>query len=87
MKDTSQIQIELLSKMVRRRCWKGKHTSFHNLQKSFPKHLRGDVKNAAVSLIKKGYIVQKPTGYGLEVSLNSRRIDEILRLMEKSYRE
>lgn len=82
-----QIKIELLSKLVRRNCWKNKHTSVDNLQKSFPKHLRKDVKNAAKELIKEGYILQKPTGYGLEISLNSRKMGEILRVAGKSYKE
>ncbi len=87
MKDTFQIKIELLSKLVRKNYWKNRHTSFDNLQKSFPKHLRKDVKNAAKELIKEGYILQKPTGYGLEISLNSRRMSEILNVVEKSYKE
>jgi len=87
MKDILHIKIEILSKLVRRNCWKNKHTSFDNLQKSFPKHLRKDAKNAARELIKEGYILQKPTSYGLEVSLNSRKMDEIMGLVEKSYRQ
>jgi hypothetical protein len=87
MEDISQIKAEILSKLVRRNCWKGKHTSFDNLQKSFPKHLRGEVKDAANELIKEGYILKKPTGYGLEVSLNSLKTGEIMKSVEKSYFE
>jgi hypothetical protein len=87
MEDTNHIKAEILAKLVRRNCWKGKHTSFDNLQKSFPKHLRGDIKDAANELIKEGFILKKPTGYGLEVSLNSLKTGEIMQIVEKSYKE
>jgi len=37
------------------------------------KHAKKELKK----LIKKGYILQKPTYYGLEVSINPRMIQEI----------
>jgi hypothetical protein len=86
MDDINQIKIEILSKLARRNCWKNKHTSFDNLQKSFPKHMRGEIKDAAKELIKENLILKKPTSYAMEVSLNSQRTGEIMKLIEKSYK-
>lgn len=55
----------------------GKHTPFDSLSKGFPKHLRGGVKDVARNLIKQGWIVSKPTSYGLQVALNKDRVVEI----------
>lgn len=61
----------------------GKHTSIDNLQKSFPKHERGNVKGAVKALIKANLIIPKSTGYGQHCSLNPRMIDEIEKLIEE----
>jgi hypothetical protein len=60
----------------------GKHTSIDNLQKSFPKHERGDVKEAVRNLIKLNLIIMKSTGYGQHCSLDAKMILEIERLIE-----
>lgn len=59
----------------------GKHTSIDNLQKSFPKHERGDTKGAVKVLMKYNLIILKSTGYGQHYSLNPRIIDEIEKLI------
>ena len=61
----------------------GKHTSVDNLQKSFPKHERGNVKEAVKVLIKANLIIPKSTGYGQHCSLNPRMIDEIEKMIEE----
>jgi uncharacterized NAD(P)/FAD-binding protein YdhS len=58
-----------------------RHTSEDNIPKGFPKHERGDVKKALKNLIKQGYVTPKITSYGLEVSLNPRKIEEIKRIL------
>lgn len=60
----------------------GKHTSIDNLQKSFPKHERGNIKELVKDLIKTGLIIPKSTGYGQHCSLNKERIKEIEELIE-----
>ena len=42
----------------------------------------GVAKDAVKELIKGGFVLQKPTSYGLQVSLNPERIDEITRIIE-----
>ncbi len=73
----SKIEVAILEKLYRHHFIGEKHTSEDNIQKSLPKHLRGDAKKALKNLIKQGYIMPKISSYGLEVSLNPRRIKEV----------
>ncbi len=41
------------------------------------------IKDATEQLIKEGFLIQKSTSYGLEVSLNFDRKDEIFGIIEK----
>ena len=61
----------------------GKHTSVDNLQKSFPKHERGNVKGAIKVLIKANLIIPKSTGYGQHCSLNPKMIDVIEKMIKE----
>ena len=72
----------ILEKMFRHGYIGGKHTSEDNIPKGFPKHLQGDARKALKSLIRQGYVIPKTTSYGLQVSLNSRRIAEIRQILE-----
>ena len=69
--------------LARKRKWGHSHTSIENLKKGAPSHLRGDVDKEAHKLIKEGFLCQKPTSYGLEVSLETARKGEIEDLIEK----
>ncbi|MEK6954881.1 MAG: hypothetical protein AABX01_07760, partial [Candidatus Micrarchaeota archaeon] len=59
------------------RKWSHSHTSIDNVIKGIPPHLANRAKQAADALIKAGLILQKPTAYGKEISLNSERAQEI----------
>ena len=72
----------ILEKMIFDRFIGGRHTSADNVPRGFPKQLRGEAKDALKSLMKKGYIIAKPTSYGLQVSLNPRRIEEIRAILQ-----
>jgi hypothetical protein len=68
----------ILRKMVRHRMWMHKHTSIHNLGKGLPPHMRGkETKEVVGDLLKEGFLLSKPTHYGLEVSLNIKKKKEI----------
>lgn len=55
-----------------------KHTSIHNLQKGLPNNLRTkEVRKAIDELLKEQILLSKPTHYGLEVSLNPKKLEEI----------
>ncbi|MFH1751816.1 MAG: hypothetical protein ABH821_02660 [archaeon] len=72
---------KILVKMVVHRWWGGKHIAFDNISKGFPNEVRKDVKKELEKLCRGGFIIKKPTGYGLHVSLNvrmKREIDEIV---------
>jgi len=73
----------ILDKLARHGWWKAKHTSFDNIPKGAPSHMRNKIKEAAEQLIKDGLLLQKPTNYGLEVSLNFERKNEIFQIIEK----
>ncbi len=72
----------ILRKLFRRRIIGGKHTAIENLTKGLPKHAVGEAKNAINELAKEGLILSKHTSYGLQVSLNPERIDEICNIIE-----
>ena len=76
MNDT-EIEKIVLRKLAYIGKWGGAHTAFDNLPKGFPKHIRGDVKDVAQQLIKKQFLLAKPTSYGVEVSLNPEKKKEI----------
>jgi len=69
----------ILRKLVRHRIWTHKHTSIHNLPKGLPDYLRStkEVRKVIDGLLNDGFLLSKPTHYGLEVSLNIRKKKEI----------
>lgn len=79
------IKKHILIKLVEHRYWQHKHTSIHNLPKGLPSYLRNSkfVSRAINELIKRNFLLAKPTNYGLELSLNIKRRQEILELIEK----
>ena len=64
--------------------WMHKHTNINNLPKGLSNELRvsRDVKKAIDELLKEQILLSKPTNYGLEVSLNPKKIKEIEGLEE-----
>lgn len=78
------IKKTILRKLVFMNKWGGSHTSFDNLPKGFPGHVRGMVKEIAKELIKENILLAKSTSYGIEVSLNpskKKEIEELTREM------
>lgn len=73
----------ILRKLYRHRIIGGKHTAIEHLTSGLPKHIAGFAKDAVKELIKEGYILAKPTSYGLQVSLNPEKIDEISKVIEE----
>ena len=71
----------ILRKLYRRRVIGGKHTAVEHLTKGLPRHAAGAAKEIIKELIKQGFIIPKSTSYGLQVSLNPEKIDEILEII------
>ena len=85
-KEEEDIKRFILRKLTRHRIWMHKHTSIHNLQKGLPDYLRSrkEVRKVIDELLKRGFLLSKPTNYGLEVSLNIAKKKEIEDFIEDS---
>ena len=59
----------------------GRHLSQEDLQKGFPKHERGNVKNQLKKLVKDNLVLKHPTSYGPQYALNPDELDEIEKIM------
>lgn len=77
-----EIKGKILHKLTRLGKFKHSHTSIDNLQKGFPKHIRGEVKSCVNALIKEGLLLVKPTSYGTEVSVNLDKREEVMGYIE-----
>lgn len=64
----------------------GKHTAIEHLSKGIAGHLKGGVKHAASELVKEGILIIKPTSYGLQVSLNPEKMEEIKYYLQSFYK-
>jgi len=78
-----EIKKFILRKLVRKRMWMHKHTSIHNLPKGLPDRLRSskEARKVIEELLKEGFLLSKPTHYGLEVSLNINKKQEIIKFI------
>lgn len=77
MVSDDELKAMVLHKLAKKRKWRESHTAFENVAKGVPPHFKGKLKDLAEELIKEGFIIPKPTGYGLQISLNVARSEEI----------
>jgi len=82
-----RLEAEILRKLARHKYWGEKHTSIDNVPKSFKSHLSKEVTKVTKSLITEGYIIQKQTSYGLQISLNPRKSTEIKQKIREFFTE
>jgi len=87
-----EIKARILLKLAKRGKWGGAHTSFDNLEKGWNVRDLGKegtrrVQKITKDLVKTGFVVSKPTSYGLQISLNPRRSAEIEQIIKKFYPE
>ena len=87
MVSDDELKATILHRLARKRKWGASHTAFENTMKGVPPHLKGKVKEAGEQLVREGFIVPKPTGYGLHISLNTRKSEEIKRLIRRYFKE
>jgi len=65
--------------------WIGKkHTDINNIPKGQPKHLYRIIKNIIKDLKRENLILIKPTNYGIQISLNPKRLEEIIKYIEEN---
>ncbi|MFH1711159.1 MAG: hypothetical protein ABH840_02515 [Nanoarchaeota archaeon] len=81
--DEEKIKATLFYHLRRKKKIGESHTPFDTLKRGFPSHLGKDVTKIAEDLIKKGYIISKPTNYGLQVSLNKGKLQEVEDLIKR----
>ena len=74
----------IVRKLYRKRMWLHKHTNINNLPKGLSNRMRvsKEIKKAIEELLKEQILISKPTHYGLEVSLNPRKVKEIEELAD-----
>lgn len=85
-----EIGAAILFKLHRRGNWGASHTAFDNLKKGFwdtdlGKHGAKRIDKLARDMIRRGWIIPKPTSYGLQVSLNPRQSDETMAFMRRFF--
>lgn len=78
-----QIKADILHKLHRKKKWGGAHTAFEHLYKHCDKQYWGRYKEIADSMIKEGFLILKPTQYGLQVSLNPSMHKKIVEIVSK----
>ena len=87
-----QIMARLILKLYRRGNWNKSHTNFENLKKGFNQRNLGKkgfkrVDKISEIMIKAGLLHSKSTKYGLEVSLEYSRKDELSDIVRKVFPE
>ena len=84
--DIEKIKLHILKKLFDQRCWVHKHFNINNLPQGLPPHARDSriIKKAIDDLIKRGWLLSKPTHYGLELSLNIEKKKEIEEFIERN---
>jgi hypothetical protein len=92
MLSDDEIKATILFKLHKRGNWGGSHTAFENLKKGFKESDLGKgglkrVDKNAGELMRSGLIIQKPTHYGLQVSLNPRQNGTIIAIMKRHFPE
>lgn len=80
--EKEQLKCFIVKKLFHHGYIGGRHTDIENLKKGLAGHVKGDVKEAAKELIKEGILIPKPTSYGLHVSLNSQKREEMERYLQ-----
>ncbi len=75
--DDDTIKATILYHLRRKKVMGGVHTHFDTIKKGIPSHLGKDITKLAKQMIREGLLVAKPAAYGLQVSLNKERLEEI----------
>lgn len=82
--EKEQLKGFIVKKLFHHKYVGGKHTDIENLKKGLPSHVKGDVVESVKELIKEEILMSKPTSYGLHVSLNPKKRQEIEKYLKFS---
>ncbi|MEK6888252.1 MAG: hypothetical protein AABX14_04890 [Candidatus Aenigmatarchaeota archaeon] len=85
--DNELIRAKLLFSLARHRKWGESHTAYENMMRQFRSQNLGKegmkiAVNIAGELMREGLVIKKPTHYGLQVSLNPKKSQEIKELIK-----
>ena len=75
--DEDKIKATILYNLRRKKRIGNVHTNFDTLKKGFPSHIGKEVEKVAKQMVRGGFIITKPTSYGLQASLNKTKLKEI----------
>jgi hypothetical protein len=86
--DNELVRARLLFALARKRKWGESHTAYENMFRQFKSESLGKegmklAIKTAEELMREGFIIRKPTHYGLHVSLNPRKSQEIKKLIKE----
>lgn len=92
MLSDDEIKATLLLKLHKRGNWGASHTAFDNLHKGFKEANLGkqgikQIETITKDLIRQGWIIPKPTGYGLQIALNPRENQTIISFIKRFFPE
>ena len=81
-----KMKLHVLKRMYDRSCWTHKHMNINHLTGGLPPHERDTtvLKDVVNELKALDWIIAKPTHYGLELALNSRKKKDIDGYIEKN---
>ena len=74
-----EVEAKLLRHLRDDNCWGRRHRCESNLLKNFPRHLRGEVKEAMKRLKREGLLAVHPSSHEAQWFLNFGRREEIER--------
>ena len=75
--DIKIIRAKILFNLSRHRKWGNSHTAIDKLKRGISPKYHYLVKKVSEELIKENLLFRKPTGYGIHVSLNHEKAQEI----------
>jgi len=81
-----EIKGKILHKLARFGKYEHSHTALEHLQKGFPKDIVGRVKNLIEELKAERILKCKPTSYGVQVSLSTDKIGQIMQYIDEFLR-
>jgi hypothetical protein len=86
--DNDLIRAKILFALARHRKWGESHTAYENMMKQFRSQMLGKegmkiATKIAEELMREGFIIRKPTHYGLQVSLNPKKSQEIKGIIKR----
>lgn len=75
------ISLFVLEKLYRNRIVGAKHISLEDLRTGCPSHERGNIEKNLKKLVKENLVLQHPTSYGMQYTLNPQRLQDIMKIL------